>query len=34
MLFCPDKRNLIFMLALKIHECTRDIRKLEHSVVR
>lgn len=29
-LFCHDKGTLIFMLALKIHQCTRGIRKLEH----
>lgn len=32
-LFCHDKTNLIFVLALKIHECTRDIRKLENFCV-
>lgn len=30
MLFCHDKRNLIFMVALKMHECTtrKEIRTI------
>lgn len=32
-LFCHDKTNLIFVLTLNIHECKRDIRKLENFCV-